>query len=166
MSARMTFADERPVAAPAAHDAAGGTAGGAAELLYQVDINRQGLDETALLIKASDGEFYVSADDLKRWRLKVPDVRPLAGADAPFYPLKSIAGLACTVDEENLTMSISVPADAFVGASFDETARNRPPAVEPGLGGFFNYDLLAEQAAGQTHGSGLFELGFFNRFLP
>lgn len=38
----MTFADERPVAAPAAHDAAGGTAGGAAELLYQVNITGRG----------------------------------------------------------------------------------------------------------------------------
>jgi outer membrane usher protein len=166
MSAQTTLAEERLVAAPAAAaaQASHGAAGGPAELLYQIDINRQGLDETALLIKAADGAFYVSADDLKRWRLKRPDVAPLAGNDTPYYPLNAIAGLAYTVDEQNLTMAISVPAQAFVGATFDEADRRRVPAVEPGIGGFFNYDLLAEQAAGQTHGSGLFELGFFNRF--
>ncbi|WP_230947109.1 fimbria/pilus outer membrane usher protein [Burkholderia territorii] len=163
MSAQTTLAEERLVAAPAAQ-ASHGMAGGPAELLYQVDINRQGLDETALLIKAADGEFYVSADDLKRWRLRQPDVAPLAGSDAPFYPLKAIAGLTYSVDEQSLTMAINVPAQAFVGATFDEADRHRAPAVEPGIGGFFNYDLLAEQAAGQTHGAGLFELGFFNRF--
>ncbi|MGR3911317.1 fimbria/pilus outer membrane usher protein [Burkholderia sp. SR8] len=166
MSAQTTLAEERLVAAPAAAaaQASHGAAGGPAELLYQIDINRQGLDETALLIKAADGAFYVSADDLKRWRLKRPDVAPLAGNDTPYYPLNAIAGLAYTVDEQNLTMAISVPAQAFVGATFDEADRRRVLAVEPGIGGFFNYDLLAEQAAGQTHGSGLFELGFFNRF--
>ncbi|MCA8106504.1 MULTISPECIES: fimbria/pilus outer membrane usher protein [Burkholderia] len=166
MSAQTPHAQERLVAAPAAAaaQASHGAAGGPAELLYQVDINRQGLDETALLIKAADGAFYVSADDLKRWRLRRPDVAPLAGNDTPYYPLNAIAGLTYTVDEQNLTMAISAPAQAFVGATFDETERHRASAVEPGIGGFFNYDLLAEQAAGQTHGSGLFELGFFNRF--
>ncbi|KAG8150335.1 fimbria/pilus outer membrane usher protein [Burkholderia catarinensis] len=164
MSAEMAFAQQRPAAATATATATHDAAGGAAELLYQIDINRQALDETALLIKAGNGEFYASADDLKRWRLKLPDVPPLAGNDTPFYPLRSIAGLSYTVDEQNLTMEISVPAQAFVGASFDETDKNRAGAVKPGIGGFFNYDLLVEQAAGQTHGSGLFELGFFNRF--
>ncbi|WP_232514133.1 fimbria/pilus outer membrane usher protein [Burkholderia oklahomensis] len=134
------------------------------ELLFQVDINRQGLDETATLIKAGNGDFYASADDLKRWRLKLPAAQPLVVNDVRYYSLKAIAGLAYTVDERSLVIAITVPAQAFVGTSFDETDKNRPHAVAPGFGGFFNYDLLVERAAGQTHGSGLFELGFFNRF--
>ncbi|WP_254367196.1 fimbria/pilus outer membrane usher protein [Paraburkholderia sp. NMBU_R16] len=134
------------------------------ELLFQIDINQQGMDETAMLLKVDDGALYAAGDDLKRWRLKAPDVAALRHKDEAFYPLKSIPGLTYLADERNLTLAITVPPQAFMGASFDETRKDRAVAVRPGIGGFLNYDLLAERAAGQTHSSGLFELGLFNRF--
>lgn len=161
----MTFANDAPPSAPATPNATPSLAAGdAAELLLQLDLNQQGLDETVLLLKTRGGELYASAEDLKRWRLRQPEVPPLNHNGEPFYPLKAIAGLSYQLDETHLTATVTAPAQAFLPNAFDEANKPTTLAVKPGLGGFLNYDLLAEHATGQTHSSGLFEAGVFNGF--
>ncbi|QUP56920.1 fimbria/pilus outer membrane usher protein (plasmid) [Ralstonia syzygii] len=147
--------------APApSHIAAGDTA----ELLLQFDLNQQGLDETALLLKTKGGGLYASAEDLKRWRLRQPEVTPLAHNNELFYPLKAIATLSYQLDETRMTVAVTAPAQAFLPNAIDEANKPATLAANPGLGGFLNYDLLAEYATGRTRSSGLFEAGVFNGF--
>jgi len=139
-------------------------AGDIAELLLQFDLNQQGMDDTVLLLKGKGGDLYATAEDLKRWRLRQPEVTPLTHNNEPFYPLKAITGLSYQLDETRLTVTVTAPAQAFLPNTFDETNKPATLVVKPGLGGFLNYDLLAEHATGQTRSSGLFEAGVFNGF--
>lgn len=131
------------------------------ELLLQLDINQQDLGETALFLKDAGADIFAAAADLKRWRLRLPGVTPVHYKDEAFYPLKVIPGLSYTLDEARAAISISVPADAFTSTSFDGAATRATPAARPGLGGFLNYDLIAERSIG-TRASGLLELGMFS----
>jgi outer membrane usher protein len=132
------------------------------ELLLQLDINKEALDETVLLLKSHGGELYADAEDLQRWRLRLPHELPLKHKDGLFYRLKAVAGLSYVLDEVHLTVALTAPAEDFLATSVDDSKKQRPQAARPPLGGFLNYDLLAERAAGQGHSSGLFELGAFN----
>ncbi len=152
----MTLANDAP--APSRTTAGSDSA----ELLLQFDLNQQGLDDTVLLLKTKGGELYASAEDLKRWRLRQPEATPLAHNNEAFYPLKAIAGLSYQLDETHLTVAVTAPAQAFLPNAFDEANKPAALGVRPNLGGFLNYDLLAEHATGQTRSSGLFEAGVFN----
>jgi outer membrane usher protein len=140
------------------------TSGGAEELLMQLDINQQGLDETVLLLKGTGGELFAAADDLKRWRLRVPASKPVMHNNEAFYSLKAISNLSYVVDESRSTVAVTAPPQAFVATDFDEASQHVTPAAKPGVGGFINYDLFAERSSGLTRKSGLFELGLFNGF--
>jgi outer membrane usher protein len=155
----VTFAEDHPANAPPSPRS---EAADVNELLLQLDINSQGLDETVLVLKSRSGELYADAEDLKRWRLRLPEEPPLKHKDGLFYRLKAIGGLEYVLDEGHLTVSITAPAQDFVATSLDDSKKQRPRATRSSLGGFVNYDLLAERAAGQVHNSGLFELGAFN----
>ncbi|MGM3276676.1 fimbria/pilus outer membrane usher protein [Ralstonia sp. 24A2] len=162
----MALANDAPRApsAPAPSRTGASAGGDIAELLLQLDLNQQGLDDTVLLLKTKGGELYASAEDLKRWRLRQPEVTPLAHNNEAFYPLKAIAGLSYQLDEAHLTIAVTAPAQAFLPNAFDDTNKPTALAARPSLGGFLNYDLLAEHATGQTHATGLFEAGVFNGF--
>lgn len=149
-----------PTAPAPSHIAAGDTA----ELLLQFDLNQQGLDETALLLKTKGGGLYASAEDLKRWRLRQPEVTPLAHNNELFYPLNAIARLSYQLDETRMAVAVTAPAQAFLPNAIDEANKPATLVANPGLGGFLNYDLLAEYATGRTRSSGLFEAGVFNGF--
>lgn len=140
--------------------------GDAVEELVQVDINQQGLDETVLMLKDKGGELYAAIADIKRWRLRAPDVTPLSWKGEAFYPLKAIAGLNYHEDAAQGTLAITAPATAFLPSSIGlrEGQNTLPLATKPATGGFLNYDLFAERSAQQTTQSGVFEAGLFNRY--
>src|SRR6266446_8523071 len=60
------------------------------EVLLEVDINRQGLHETALFLKNKDGTFLVGDADLQRWRLRKPDSAAYRHEGKDYYPLAAI----------------------------------------------------------------------------
>lgn len=142
--------------------------GGPEEVLLQVDINAQGLDETALILKvradnAGSDEFLVSAEDLQRWRLRAPDGPPLRHHGQNYFRLADIAGARVVFDDRKQSLAITLPADAFVPWVTEEKTKTARPMVKPSLGGFFNYELVATTTAGATSYTGLFEGGLFNR---
>src|SRR5437868_6087588 len=47
-----------------------------AEVLFQVDVNRQGINETVVFLRLADGRFLVAEDDLERWRIRPPSGVP------------------------------------------------------------------------------------------
>jgi outer membrane usher protein len=131
------------------------------ELLLQVDINRQGLQDATVIVQGAAGELLASGDDLRKWRLHVPDVAPEAVGGVAYFPLHAIAGLSYDLDMRTLKLAISVPADAFAVAelSAPESVLRKP--TTPSLGGYFNYDLVTTHGGGTTQGGGVFEVAVF-----
>lgn len=137
------------------------------ESLLQVDLNRQNLDDTALVIREPDGGILIAREDLQRWRLRLPAQAAVRVGEGDYFRLQSIPGAVFAIDEATQRLSIALPASAFRNYAIGSEMlyASAPAAAVPGA--FFNYDLLAEQSdQGQAKGrlSGLFELGYFNRW--
>ncbi|MEY5098628.1 MAG: hypothetical protein RJA36_1347 [Pseudomonadota bacterium] len=132
------------------------------ELLLQVDVNRQGLDETVLLLRDASGQLLLAAEDLQRWRLRLPDAAPLSHQGQDYYPLKALAGADYQFNEARQQLALTVAPQAFSGLALQDRAQQQRSFSRPTPGGFLNYDLYAEHSTGARHASGMFEGGFFN----
>ncbi len=133
-------------------------------MLLQTDVNEQGLDETALVLRMPDGSFLVSGEDLDRWRLRRPDVAPLIHGGQSYYPLSAIAGASARYDEASQSLAISTRAEAFETTRSAMRHGTRAVPVVPQLGGFFNYSITGSRSVAGTTRSGAFESGIFSRY--
>ena len=134
------------------------------ERLLLVDINRQHINQTVMLLEDASGALLASGADLQRWRLRLP------GRDAAveyqgttWYSLAALAAESQIYDATAQTLTIEVGPEAFTATSSSAPDSSRPHAVRSGPGGFFNYDVFAAQGAGSTQHAGQFELGYFDR---
>lgn len=134
------------------------------EVLMQVDVNRQRIDETMLLLRAPDGELFISGEDLERFRLRRPAASALEHEGRPWYALTDLSGATYQLDPRTQSLAISAPPDAFEGTSAAVPQLRYPPPALPQPGGFLNYSLSATRAGGVQAQSGLFEGGFFSRY--
>jgi len=137
------------------------TALAADEVWLAVRINQQQPADTVLLLRHSDGRLLAGAKDLRRWRLRLPDVAPLAHDGEDYYPLAALAGLSYRLDESTQALAMEAAPGLFdatllKGTAFGFSAPSPAPA-----GGFLNYDVFADHAQGRTNTSGLLELGGF-----
>jgi outer membrane usher protein len=132
-------------------------------MLLMLDINQQGLDETALMLQDRRGALYASVQDLRRWRLRLPAVPPVNFEGVPYYPLAALAGIKTQLNEATQTLSISVKPEAFATTTAMAHPNNYSPPIRPSPGMFFNYDVFVERSnSGGTAESGLFEVAAFN----
>ncbi len=144
-----------PLIAPAAREE---------ELLLQVDVNAQGLADTALVLRGADGRMAVPADSLDRWRLRRPDVAPRFSNGAPYYPLDAIPGVTYVYDAAKQRLTITAPPRAFTDTRFANAAERYPAPTAPQLGGFLNYNLFGSHASGESQYAGQFEMGLFSPY--
>ena len=135
------------------------TAIAADEILLDVFINQQRKDTVVLL--RSDGRLFAGAEDLRRWRVRLPETNPLTHYGDDFYALDALAGLTYRLDESRQTLAMQVPPGLFDATRLmgKETKFSAPNPAS--LGGFLNYDVTANHAQGKTNTNGLFELGSF-----
>ena len=135
------------------------TALAADEVLLDVSINQQRKD-TVLLLR-SEGRVFAGAEDLRRWRMRLPDTNPLTLYGEDFYALDALEGLTYRLDESTQTLAMQVPPGLFDATRLagKETKFSAPTPAS--LGGFFNYDVTANHTQGQTKTNGLLELGGF-----
>ena len=134
------------------------------ELLLQVDVNAQGLADTALVLRGADGRIAVPADSLDRWRLRRPDVAPRFSNGAPYYPLDAIPGVTYLYDAAKQRLTITAPPRAFTDTRFANAAERYPAPTAPQLGGFLNYNLFGSHASGESQYAGQFEMGLFSPY--
>lgn len=133
------------------------------ELLLQVDLNRQGLNEIVIVVQSGE-RFFISEEDLRRWRLRIPNAPALTHDGRSFYPLDALPGVSFQLDQRLQRLDVTTSAEAFAeNVSALRGAARRPPPVVPQPGGFLNYTLSATSGAGDTLTQGLFEGGFFSR---
>ncbi len=135
-----------------------------AEVLFQVDVNRQGLNETVLVLRRPDGHFLIPAEDLERWRMRVPSAVPLRYEGKSYYRVDDLPGATVQVDERRLTMALVTRPEAFEGTVDVMKPVQYPPPMLPYPGAFLNYKLSATQIHSDRIDNGLFEAGFFNKF--
>jgi outer membrane usher protein len=135
------------------------------ERLLLVDINQQQLNQTVMMLEDQAGLLYLWSSDLQRWRLRQPDIgTAITYQGEQYFPLSSILGVSNKYDPEMLTLMIDVRPEAFTKTTRTTQHTDMPPPVKPGSGGFINYDLFVSRSFDSTQRSGLFELGYFNRF--
>jgi outer membrane usher protein len=134
------------------------------ELLLQVDINRQSLDETVLLLRDARGEFYVSEDDLRRWRLRIPAQPSFIRDRVSYYPLAAMSPLSLKFDATAQRLSLELSAQAFESTRLEAFEAKKAQPVKPSLGMFFNYDVNLEKTAADRQKAALFEAGAFNQW--
>ena len=138
---------------------AGDTEITADEVLLDVFINQQRKDTVVLL--SSEGHLFAGAEDLRRWRVRLPETNPLNLYDEDFYALDALTGLTYSLDESTQTLAVQMPPGLFDATRLtgQETSFSAPTPTS--LGGFFNYDVYTNHAQGLTNTGGLIELGGF-----
>ena len=138
---------------------AGDTEITADEVLLDVFINQQRKDTVVLL--SSEGRLFAGAEDLRRWRVRLPETNPLNLYDEDFYALDALTGLTYSLDESTQTLAVQMPPGLFDATRLtgQETSFSAPTPTS--LGGFFNYDVYTNHAQGLTNTGGLIELGGF-----
>ena len=131
----------------------------AEEVFLDVFINEQHKGTVVLL--RSEDRLFVGAQDLRLWRLGLPNTNPLTFYGEEFYALDALLGLTYKLDESTQMLTVQVPPGLFDatflnGKKIDFSA----PSLQS-LGGFLNYDVLASHKLGRTMTNGLLELGRF-----
>lgn len=135
------------------------------ERLLLVDINRQQLKQTVMLLEDKTGALYLWRHDMQRWRLRLPEASTAIDYQGEkYYPVSAISDVSAIYDPNRLTLMINVRPEAFIETAQTIQASNMPPPVKTGPGGFINYDLFAANSPASTQRAGQFELGYFNRF--
>jgi outer membrane usher protein len=135
------------------------------ERLLLVDINRQQLNQTVLLLEDNSGAIYVWSQDLQRWRFRPPEAdTAIEYMGEQYFPISAVQDVSHVYDPKKLTLLIEVRPEAFTETTRSSQLKMMLPPVTPGPGGFINYDLFIAHATDSTQRSGQFELGFFNRY--
>ncbi|MGE5469557.1 MAG: fimbria/pilus outer membrane usher protein [Bacteroidota bacterium] len=130
-------------------------------MFLEVNVAGMTMSKPALIVKRNDGLLLASADDLLRWRIRVPVSVPLKIQGKDYFPLDSIAGLEYRVDELKQVLVIRAPADAYLPTHIATRASTYAPVDQQESGAFLNYDLQLQQMK-FARLNGLLELGVFN----
>lgn len=133
------------------------------EVFLALRINRQGPEESVLLLRRrSDGRLLARGEDVQRWRLRVPSAAALRLGGEDWYLLDAFPGLTYQVDESRQTLSVDAPPGLFLATSLigQDAKFSVPPAAAPGA--FITYDLSVDHSDGATRTGGLFDMGVFN----
>ena len=134
------------------------------ELLLGVTINGTPVSDAEPVLEAGGMRYFVTAEVLKRGRLKVPPVSPVRVAGMEYYLLDAIPGARTTVETSTQMLMITVPASAFVDTILDEQGNLRLTAMRPEPGLFLNHDFQVATGGGRTSVTGIVEAGFFSKF--
>jgi outer membrane usher protein len=134
----------------------------AAELrLFAITVNQTATGVVAPVLTVDD-ELYLTPEVFARLRIRLPDVPAVRHQGGRYYPLDAHPGAAYELAEQVQEIHLTVPPEYMLptvirrGGTGDYVEPN-----ESGRGGFLNYDLLSEHAAGRHELGGLFELGAF-----
>lgn len=129
------------------------------EVFMAVLINEQ--TQGTVVILRSDGRLFAGAQDLRRWRLRLPNTAPLTQYGEDFFALDALAGLSYRFDESSQVLTVQAPPSLFDATRLKGTVTNFSAPTPASLGGFLNYDVTASHRAGETNTGGALELGGF-----
>jgi outer membrane usher protein len=129
------------------------------EILFEIWLNGQNLHETVLVLRRPDGRVLVRGKDLARWRLRLP-VAPVEIYQNESYHLLDALG-EYRVDAESQSLRIDVQPENFLPSVLNVRIPPSETPQMPSPGGFFNYDLSAQQSRGIGTVGAQLEFGVF-----
>ena len=129
------------------------------EVFLVVVINQQ--EQGVAFLLRSDDRLFAGAQDLRRWRLLLPDTPPLNRDGEDFYALDTLAGLSYEFNQSSQALTVQAPPSLFDATLLKGTVTDFSAPTPASPGGFLNYDVSANHAQGRTSTSGLLELGGF-----
>lgn len=130
------------------------------EKLLEVEINQLPTQDTVLML-AREGRLLVKAEDLQRWRIRLPDSPPLTHDEVEYYALDVLRGVSYQLDESAQKISLQTDAGVFEATGIQGVVSGFVTPHRPAVGAFVNYDLFASRAASVSSSSGLIEVGGF-----
>jgi outer membrane usher protein len=120
-----------------------------------------GLPQDEVLVLRRAGEVFVPAEALRRWGIRVDELPIVQLNNQPYIALGG-EELAFTVQESTQTLVLTV---APIRLQTTAVRLQRAPLgrmARSGLGGFVNYDVLAERSYGRSSASALVETTVFS----
>ena len=109
------------------------------EVFLVVVINQQEQGVTFLL--RSDDRLFAGGQDLRRWRLHLPNTTPLNRDGEDFYALDTLAGLTYEFNESSQALTVQAPPNLFDATRLKGTVTDLSAPTPASPGGFLNYDV-------------------------
>ena len=131
-------------------------------MLLAIDINRQQLDRTVLILRSRSGELYMDEETMKEARLLLPREASIPYQGARYFRLAALPTTRIELDEVKQSLTLELSPSAFEPTSSSFSSGKSPVPVRPTPGMFFNYDLFASHAEEGSVTTGALELGFFS----
>ncbi len=129
--------------------------------MLEVSLHAGTPGDTLVVLRGPGGAIYLEEDDFARLRLRRPTGGALEHDGRRYYAPTKIKGCTVTIDEAEQRAVITAPPGAFE-ATHLSTAEPQHPGVTPASpGAFLNYQLSAQQIAGQNIDGAYGELGVF-----
>lgn len=132
------------------------------EMWLEVRVNERAMARPAHMVRMNDGRLLACADDLLRWRIRLPEATPLSVRGEDYFPLDTVAGLTHQVDERTQVLLVQARPEAFLSTRINARDTHYAPPDPPSGGAFLNYDLQYQIQEGEHRLDSLFEVGLFN----
>ncbi len=144
---------------------ASGNAFAVEELWLDTTLNQQTNVQTVLILKDEKDELFISEQDLTAWELRLPEQGSVQYLGEKFYSLKALK-IKYQTDFRRLTLALQAPSILFQANEFKAYVERPFTLSKVATGAFLNYDLsvIHNSSDQPVRGSGMFELGTFNRF--
>jgi outer membrane usher protein len=137
--------------------------GNVRELLLSVAVNGEIVSEAEPVLEVDGVRYFVTAELLRRGRLKAASLPLLQFAGMEYYPLDGISGVRASIEAPSQTLLITVPPSAFVDTLLDGLGNRRVTAMRPEPGLFLNHDFQLATGGGRSSLTGLVEGGLFSK---
>jgi outer membrane usher protein len=134
------------------------------EIFLSVHINERDMQHVARFLQDDDNNIFIHEDDLERFELHPPSIFPVIYNDEIYYSAAAFGEHVYQLDQQHLSIDFDIPTEFFKTRTLLADKTEFVTATKPDIGGFFNYDMLAQQAPDATNLSGLFLPGVFTAY--
>jgi outer membrane usher protein len=131
------------------------------EAVLEVTLSADSAGDMMVVLRDPGGTLYLDEDSFARLRLQLPQTAAHEYDGHRYYAPAAIKGCTVAIDEARQRAVITAPAWALGSTHVSAPDRQRPSVTPASPGGFFNYQLSAQQINGQSTGGVYGELGAF-----
>jgi outer membrane usher protein len=117
--------------------------------------------EMTVVLRGPEGQIYLEESDFARLRLHLPPAAPYLHEGHRFFDPRAIKGCTVSIDEAAQRAVVAAPASSLDTTHLSAAERRSPDITPASPGAFLNYQLSAQQIAGQNTGGAFAELGLF-----
>lgn len=132
------------------------------EAVMSITVNTQTQNEMLVVLRDGTGAVWIASDDFEKLRILRPAGVSRDYLEKEYLPLSAIGGVDVTVDESTQSIALTVPAGELMATRTQAAGRNAPVLTNASPGAFLNYQLSAQQVAGQDLTGAYGELGVFS----